>query len=93
MSAVQRNLEKKLYQTDAHILQEFGQAFETVCFDIFLPKGSIFAGFHSCAASHKPLNTKFNRTARLRWCNELRKRTMHEWKQALWIDESRFHLY
>ncbi|GFV74488.1 transposable element tcb1 transposase [Trichonephila clavipes] len=55
--------------------------------------GPHYPGVHSRAATHKPLITKSNHAARLRWCKVLQYPILDKWKQVLWSDESRFNLY
>ncbi|GFW64267.1 transposable element tcb1 transposase [Trichonephila clavipes] len=76
-----------------HVLQEFQQVSGTVVSINDISKEAHLLGFYGPAAAHKPLITKYNPAARLRWCKTLRKCTLNEWKQVLRSDESRFNLY
>ncbi|GFY15244.1 transposable element tcb1 transposase [Trichonephila clavipes] len=76
----------------SHILRKFQQASKTVVSINTIRKEAHLLGFHGCAADHKPLIRKTNRTARLRWCKALQNWTVDEWKQVLMSDESRCNL-
>lgn len=88
-----REIRKNRTHPMGHILQEFQQASGSVVSINTIRKEAHLLGFHGRAAAHKPLITKSNRAARLKWCKAHRNWTVDQWKGVLWSDESRFTLY
>ena len=88
-----KEIRKNRTKPMVHMIQQFPKVTMTVVSINTIRKEAHLLGFHGRAAAHKPLITKSNRAARLRWCKARKNCSVDEWKQVLWSDETRFNLY
>ncbi|GFS60742.1 transposable element Tc1 transposase [Trichonephila clavipes] len=77
-----KEIRKSHLKSMAHILQEFQQASGTIFSLNIILKKTYFLRFHGRATAQKPLITKSNNPARLRWSKTLQNWSVREWKHV-----------
>ena len=90
---LKREIMKNRKESFTNIHRDFCEATGAMVSTRTLRKEAHALGFHGRAAAHKPMITKTNRAARLRWAKEHRNWTPEQWHGVLWSDESRYTLF